>query len=64
MTAAHPLGPLMEGAGMNITVLSYAGSVDFGVIACRRTVPNAGDIALGFGAAMAHLRKIAIAKRR
>lgn len=60
MTAAYPLGPLMEGAGMNITVVSYVDSIDFGVIACQRSVPDAADIALGFGAAVADLHKIAI----
>jgi WS/DGAT/MGAT family acyltransferase len=60
LAAAYPLGPLMEGAGMNITVLSYFGSVDFGVIACERSVPHVADIALGFGAAVADLVKIAL----
>jgi hypothetical protein len=50
----------MDGVGLNITVLSYAESVDFGVIACRRSVPHAGDLALGFGAAVGHLRKLAL----
>jgi WS/DGAT/MGAT family acyltransferase len=59
LAAIHPLGPLMEGAGMNITVVSYLSSVDFGIIACERSVPHAADIALGFGAAMADLFKIA-----
>jgi hypothetical protein len=40
--------------------LSYAGSVDFGVVACRRSVPHAADIALGFGAAVGQLRKLAL----
>jgi WS/DGAT/MGAT family acyltransferase len=62
LTAAYPLGPLMEGVGVNITVLSYAESVDFGVVACERSVPHAGDIALGFGAAVGHLRKLALEK--
>jgi WS/DGAT/MGAT family acyltransferase len=62
LTAAYPLGPLMEGAGMNITVLSYADSVDFGIVACERAVPHVGDIALGFGAAVARLLKIALEK--
>ena len=62
LTAAYPLGPLMEGAGVNITVLSYADSVDFGIVACERAVPHVGDIALGFGAAVADLRKIALQK--
>lgn len=61
LTAAYPLGPLMDGAGMNITVLSYAGSVDFGIVACERAVPQVGDIALGFGAAVGRLLKIALA---
>ena len=62
LTAAYPLGPLMEGAGMNITVLSYADSVDFGIVACERAVPHVGDIALGFGAAVARLLKLALEK--
>jgi len=60
LTAAYPLGPLMEGVGLNITVLSYADSVDFGVVACRRSVSHVGDIALGFGAAVGRLLKIAL----
>lgn len=62
LVAAYPLGPLMEGAGMNITVVSHAGSVDFGVIACARSVPHAEDIAAGFSAAAADLFKIALEK--
>jgi diacylglycerol O-acyltransferase / wax synthase len=60
LTAAYPLGPLMEGAGLNITVVSYVDSVDFGVIGCERSVPHVWDIALGFGAAVADLFKIAL----
>lgn len=60
--AAHPLGPPMEGAGLNITVFSYAGSVGFGVIACGRSVPHVEDIALGFSSAVGKLLKLAIAK--
>jgi WS/DGAT/MGAT family acyltransferase len=62
LTAAYPLGPLMEGVGVNITVLSYADSVDFGIVACGSSVPQVGDIALGFGAAVAKLLKIALKK--
>jgi diacylglycerol O-acyltransferase len=60
LSAAYPLGPLMEGAGMNITVVSYMDSVDFGIIACERSVPDVADIALGFGAAVMDLRKLAL----
>jgi WS/DGAT/MGAT family acyltransferase len=64
LTAAYPLGPLMEGVGINITVVSYVESVDFGVIACERSVPHVSDIALGFGTAVADVHKIALEKAR
>jgi hypothetical protein len=50
----------MEGAVLKITVVRYVESVDFGVIACERSVPHVSDIALGFGAAVADLHKIAL----
>jgi len=64
VTAAYPLGPLMEGAGINITVASYMDSIHFGIIACERSVPHVADIALGFGAAVADLHKIALEQTR
>ena len=63
LTAAYPLGPLMDGAGLNITVVSYVESVDFGVLACERSVPHLTDIALGFGGAVADLHKLALVER-
>ena len=49
---------------MNITVMSYQGSVDFGIIPCERSVPPASDIALGFGAAVADLHKLALEREQ
>jgi WS/DGAT/MGAT family acyltransferase len=63
LVAAYPLGPLMEGAGVNITVVSYVDSIDFGVIACERSVPHVWDIAFGFGTAVADLHKMALNAR-
>ena len=40
VVGVYPFGPLLEGAGLNITVLSNMGNVDFGVIACRETRPR------------------------
>ena len=54
-----PFGPLLEGAGLNLTVLSNMGHVDFGVIACRELVPDVWDIADGFGEAVLELKKLA-----
>lgn len=57
--ATYPLGPVMEGAGLNITVLSNMGNVDFGALACREMVPDLWDLADGFAAAVAELKKLA-----
>lgn len=55
----YPFGPLIEGSGINITVLSNMGNMDFGVIACGATVPDVWQIADGFGEAVTELRKAA-----
>ena len=52
----YPFGPLLEGAGMNITVLSNMGNMDFGIIACTESVPDIWDIADGFGEAVTALK--------
>ncbi|MGH0034931.1 MAG: WS/DGAT/MGAT family O-acyltransferase [Myxococcota bacterium] len=60
--AIHPHGPLMEGAGLNITVLSYAGSVDVGVLACGERVPEAHRLADRVAGAIEELAKLAEAE--
>jgi WS/DGAT/MGAT family acyltransferase len=57
VVGVYPFGPLLEGAGLNLTVLSNMGHVDFGVIACRELVPDVWDIADGFGDAVLLLKK-------
>jgi len=54
-----PLGPVMEGAGLNITVLSYQASIDVGLIACRELMPDLDDLAAAFVEAMAELKAAA-----
>lgn len=44
VVAMFPFGPLMEGAGLNITVLSNAGEMNIGLIACPELVPGLGDL--------------------
>jgi WS/DGAT/MGAT family acyltransferase len=36
----YPLGPVVEGAGLNMTVMSYCNNVYFGLNGCRETVPD------------------------
>ena len=57
VAGVYPFGPLLEGAGLNLTVLSNMGHVDFGVIACRELVPDVWDIADGFAEAVLLLKK-------
>jgi WS/DGAT/MGAT family acyltransferase len=45
LVAAYPMGPVFEGAGLNITVLSYLGSIDFGFNAATNTIPDLWTLA-------------------
>ncbi len=45
MTALYPTGPLGEGAGLNITLGSYAGQLNFSLITCPEVVPDGARIA-------------------
>jgi hypothetical protein len=55
LVAGFPLGPIMEGAGLNITVMSYRGVLNWGLMACRETVAGAGEIADSIPAALDEL---------
>lgn len=59
VVATFPMGPILEGCALNITVLSNMGNVDFGAIACRESVPDLWDLATGFADAVALLKKAA-----
>lgn len=45
LVAAYPMGPIMEGAGLNVTVLSYRDAVDFGFMADPALVPDVWEMA-------------------
>jgi diacylglycerol O-acyltransferase / wax synthase len=55
----YPLGPVMDGAGLNLTVLSYMDVMDWGLIACRELVPNIWGLAANIPDALAELVKAA-----
>jgi WS/DGAT/MGAT family acyltransferase len=59
MVAMYPMGPIFDGAGLNITVMSYMGNMNFGLVACRETVPQVWDIAHYLGDALEELKKAA-----
>lgn len=47
LVSLYPFGPIMEGAGVNITVFSYRDTVFVGVLGCWDLVPDIGIIARG-----------------
>ena len=55
----HPLGPVFDDCGLNVTVISYLDRVDFGFIACRELVPDIDGLARFVPAAFAELHSAA-----
>lgn len=51
-----PLSIVEHGLGLNVTVESYAGSLDFGLVACRRSIPDLDAIAAAMTDAFEELR--------
>jgi diacylglycerol O-acyltransferase len=51
----HPLGPVMDGAGLNITVLSNMDTIGFGFIAAKELMPELWDLADAIPAAVEEL---------
>ncbi len=58
MLTFHPLSIVMHGLALNITIQTYAGSVDFGIIADRKAVPHVQDLADALQAAFEEAQKL------
>jgi diacylglycerol O-acyltransferase / wax synthase len=58
--ALYPLGPVFHGAGLNITVMSNAGIVHVGAIACRESVPDGDALVRHFPGELERLRKAVV----
>lgn len=51
----YPVGPIFDGGGLNMTVMSYLDHLDFGLLACPDVVDDVRVIADGLHAALAEL---------
>jgi diacylglycerol O-acyltransferase len=38
--AMYPVGPIAEGVGLNVTIFSYLDQLQFGLLACRKLLPE------------------------
>ncbi len=59
LLAHYPMGPIFDGSGLNITVMSYLDHLDFGVVACSDLIPDAWELAEGLQDALDELAKAA-----
>jgi diacylglycerol O-acyltransferase len=53
--AMYPLGPIFQGSGLNITVMSLTGKLDVGIIACPELLPDVWELADDFAVGMEEL---------
>jgi len=57
LVAAYPLGPIIDGISLNITVQSYCDSLHVGLNACPKAVPEISRIAVGLDDALGESAK-------
>jgi WS/DGAT/MGAT family acyltransferase len=60
LVALYPVGPLADGVGLNVTVISYAGTLYFGVLGCRGLVPEVDHLGHHMSDALGELVKVAV----
>ena len=58
----YSMGPLVEGCGLNITVWSYAGNLNFSLMGCKKAVPDIDRLADGLFDAIAELQQLCAGK--
>jgi len=59
LVANYPMGPIMDGSGLNITVASYLGQMFFGLHGDRDSVSDIWSLASGLDDALEELKKVA-----
>ena len=56
MEAHYPISVITDGMGLNITVMSYCGRLDFGIVADREQMPDVWSLIGWLGEALEELR--------
>jgi diacylglycerol O-acyltransferase len=59
LEGVYPASIVSEGAALNITLVSYDKNVDFGIIACRRTMPSVQQLIDDLEASLQELEEAA-----
>jgi WS/DGAT/MGAT family acyltransferase len=63
VAALYPVGPLTEGVGLNVTIVSYLDQLHFGLLACRRLLPELDQLAVSIDDALGELAGCALDAR-
>jgi WS/DGAT/MGAT family acyltransferase len=53
--AMYPVGPIAEGVGLNVTIFSYLDQLQFGLLACRKLLPELDELAVSIDDALGEL---------
>ena len=59
MMATYPIGPIFDGGGLNMTVMCYMDSLDFGFLVCPELIPDPWQLADAMHEALEQLKKAA-----
>ena len=59
MVSMYPMGPITDGGALNMTVMSYMGGMNFGLVGCRERVSNIWDLVAGLEESLQALKKAA-----
>ena len=59
----YSMGPLVEGCGLNITVWSYVGNLNFSLMSCMKAIPDLDRVADGLLAALVELQELGASAR-
>ncbi len=63
VVSVTPVGPVADGVGLNVTSMTYHGSLVFGLVGCRRLVPDVDALADHLRRAFAELVDAAVVAR-